>query len=115
MENKKRLCDADALADKLQQHHDFFVNAWRGFRNLPAQDKARVDEITHCIAEITNAPTIDAAEVVHGRWMIERSPVEAEIKCSECGYSYIDADSYVKAEYNYCPNCGAKMDGDGNA
>ena len=63
------------------------------------------------IEAIWNAPTIDAEPVVHGEWIIERSPVEAEIKCSECGYSYIDADSYAKAEYNYCPNCGAKMDG----
>lgn len=60
---------------------------------------------------IDRQPTIEAEPVVHGEWIIERSPVEAEIKCSECGYSYIDADSYAKAEYNYCPNCGAKMDG----
>lgn len=51
-------------------------------------------------------------EEEHGWWVIERSSVEAEIKCSECGYSYIEADSYARAEYNYCPQCGAKMDGE---
>jgi len=44
-----------------------------------------------------------------GEWLINRSSVEAEFKCSECRYSYIDADSYAKVEYNYCPNCGAHM------
>lgn len=104
MENKKRLIYADAIADKLQQHRDFFVNAWCGFRNLPAQDKARVDEITHCIAEITNAPTIDAAEVVHGRWIRRHN----ETKCSQCKFIYYSN----RDDFNYCPNCGAKMDGD---
>lgn len=52
------------------------------------------------------APTIDAEEVVHGRWIYE--PVEftyeKDIKCSVCG-------SYVEHTSNYCPNCGAHMDG----
>ena len=108
MENKKRLIDADALADKLQQHRDFFVNAWCGFRNLPAQDKARVDEITHCIAEITNAPTIDAVPVVHGRWKYYHKQNIAV--CTNCSFERnLDAD-FGKAVS--CPNCGAKMDGD---
>lgn len=58
-----RLIDADALVDKLTQHHDFFVNAWGGFSNLPVKDKARVDEITSCIADVVNAPTVDAVEI----------------------------------------------------
>ena len=60
MANEKRLIYANELQDKLQAHHDLFVNAWGGFRNLPPKDKARVDEITHCIAEVVNAPTVDA-------------------------------------------------------
>lgn len=55
-----RLIDADALIEKLKQHHDFSVNAWGGFRGMPIQDKARCDELSNSIAEIINAPTIEA-------------------------------------------------------
>lgn len=54
------LISRSALREKLQAHHDFFVNAWGGFSNLPTKDKARVDEITNCIAEVMNAPAVDA-------------------------------------------------------
>lgn len=64
MATEKRLIDANALREKLQAHHDFFVNAWGGFSNLPVKDKARVDEITNCIAEVVNATAVDAVEVV---------------------------------------------------
>ena len=50
---------------------------------------------------------VDAVEVVHGRWEQARYTEAPLYICSECG----------KPEYkqhNYCPNCGAKMDGDGN-
>ena len=52
--------------------------------------------------------TVDAVEVVHGRW---KEPYLLWVECSECG------TGYVKYEiYNYCPNCGANMmDGDKNA
>ena len=46
-----------------------------------------------------------------GEWIINRSPIEAEFKCSECGYSYIEADPQAETEYKFCPNCGAKMKG----
>ena len=54
------LISRSALCEKLQAHKDFFVNAWGGFGNLPPKDKARVDEITHCIDETMNAPSVDA-------------------------------------------------------
>ena len=65
MTNEKLdLIDRNALKKKLQEHHDFFVDGVGGFRYLTPKDKARVDEITNCIAEVANAPTVDAVEVV---------------------------------------------------
>lgn len=71
-----RPIDADALKDKLQQHHDFWVMAWGGFSKMPISDKKRVDEITNCIAEVVNAPTIDALS----EWIpcSERLPSECD-------------------------------------
>ena len=62
--NKKRLIDANALLLKLKKSHDLFIDAWEGFSNLPEDDKASVDEISNCIADVFNAPTVDAVEVV---------------------------------------------------
>lgn len=56
------LISRSALSEKLQAHHDFFVNGWGGFSNLPIKDKIRVDEITNCIAEVMNAPIVDAVD-----------------------------------------------------
>ena len=65
------------------------------------------------------APAVDAVEVVHGHW--GKTAVEAGdpydgnsvfcfdvFQCSECGECFDVLDAF-----NYCPNCGAKMDGDG--
>ena len=57
-----RLIDVDKLKEELKEHHDFFVNAYGGFSNLPRNDKSRVDEITNSIATIVNAPTIIEAD-----------------------------------------------------
>ena len=60
---------------------------------------------------IVEAPTVDAVEVVHGRWVMKemmiKSPFAKNAYCSMC----LEETSYA---HNYCPNCGAKMDGDGN-
>lgn len=63
---------------------------------------------------IVEAPTVDAAEVVHGRWLNwkELFPNKFALLslwkrkgfCSHCGA--------FKQKDNYCPNCGTKMDGD---
>ena len=56
------LISRSALSEKLQAHYDFFVNGWGGFSNLSIKDKIRVDEITNCIAEVMNAPAVDAVD-----------------------------------------------------
>ena len=52
-------------------------------------------------------PAADVAPVVHGRWVPTKAPFMNECKdCSVCGYRTVWGH-----RYNYCPNCGAKMDG----
>ena len=50
--------------------------------------------------------TVDAAEVVHSRWEVE---CRNRKKCSNCGFS---RNTDTQLGWNYCPNCGAKMDSD---
>ena len=56
---------------------------------------------------VEDAPAADVAPVVHGRW---GDPVKVDAdnngyKCSECG-------EFGAPCWNYCPDCGARMDGE---
>ena len=84
MASGTRLIDADALAQKLKKHHDFYVEAWGGFKNLPPDTKARVDEISACWAEIYNEPTVDAVEVV---------------RCKDCKHRSFDIKKFDTIPY----------------
>ena len=59
---------------------------------------------------LQEAPTIDVALVRHGQWV--SVPHKLARICSVCNrdepYKFADIDADV---YDYCPNCGAKMDG----
>ena len=63
----------------------------------------------YILAFIKAQPTIDP--VKHGRWIHGSSSENIRVTCSECGYkvNYF-WDSWQDAKY--CPNCGARMDGD---
>ena len=56
---------------------------------------------------VKEIPAVDVAEVKHGKW-------EKQIQCSECGW-YFEDDVLIEpimVFFNYCPNCGARMDGE---
>jgi DNA-directed RNA polymerase subunit RPC12/RpoP len=59
-------------------------------------------------------PNVDAVPVVHGRWIeIEDSWGDCHYQCAECGEEWnLDAGTPAENNMNYCPNCGAKMDGE---
>ena len=45
-------------------------------------------------------------EIVYGKWIPTKYPFMNECEdCSSCGYRTVWGH-----RYNYCPNCGAKMD-----
>lgn len=60
---------------------------------------------------IAEVPT--AESVVHGKWILELSDEYADhYHCSKCEWQ-IDLcnEIYEEPKPNYCPQCGAKMDG----
>ena len=93
-----------------------YVDGWGGFDKMSFATKCRVDEIDNCIAEIVNATTVDAVEVVHGEWSIIEDDYLGltALECSECKQEYWFEEEPPLKIYSYCPNCGEKMDGDGN-
>lgn len=69
--------------------------------------KCRACGTGDAIDMIEDAPAADVAPVVHGRWVTHYrsgTPV-AEGYVSTC------CDMWNNRKSDYCPNCGAKMDG----
>lgn len=64
-------------------------------------------------AFLRTVPAVDAVEVVHGEWVHHYydsgEPIDDKWYCSECHMCNGHRRTW------YCPHCGAKMDGDGNA
>ncbi len=103
MANEKRLIDANALQFK-PEPVDNIMNGVLFIRGkCTGKTVAMVSEALKQM--INNAPTVDAVEVVHGRWETQHW----RHICSVCGFIVGQ-----HSRSNYCPNCGAKMDGDGN-
>lgn len=63
---------------------------------------------------LADIPAADVAPVVHGRWIHSRYEDCSEqfelVKCSLCNHEAYAMAFYVRGG-NYCPACGAKMDG----
>ncbi len=65
--------------------------------------------------EMKAIPAADVAPVRHGHWITtsgEVFPGSSQFLCyshkhEECGFQYVDMN---ENEYDYCPNCGARMD-----
>ena len=64
-----------------------------------------------------NAPAVDAEPVRHGRWATDEEDIRwgTSLKrkhCTNCGKRpHFDKEKREFVLTNYCPHCGAKMDG----
>ena len=78
------------------------------------REKGTIQEAIKMVSFSEYTPAADVAPVVHGRW--EKSEDNYcslnLVKCSVCHEEWcFEIDDDVKdLNYNYCPNCGAKMD-----
>jgi hypothetical protein len=64
--------------------------------------------------ELRDVPAADVAPVVHGRWddsgRYTFPSGAAAVRCTNCGCALTESE-YRLNNWNYCPVCGAKMDG----
>ena len=99
-----RLIDADALVEDIKSEID-------DDKEIYPDDKTSImfrAGMKTVIRIVKNQDTVDP--VKHGHW-IKRNTV-GTATCSICGG--IIYNSYDSEANKYCPNCGAKMDGDAN-
>lgn len=94
-----RYIDADTMKDDLdtiQTYYSFFDSIKRTIKKY-----------------IDIQPSADVVGVRHGHWKVVSDGYGGKAyicECSECEdtvWVYKDSDR----KWNYCPNCGAKMDG----
>jgi len=88
---------------------DDVIDAVRGEReHLIVRGQLGAEHVLakHADAIIDSIPAVDAVEVRHGKWNIGGMFDDFYV-CSYCGFKHP-----ITAAFNYCPNCGAKMDGE---
>ena len=86
--SEKRLIDADAFLEKMKRTSRYF----------------------DVVFDVEEMPTVDAVEVVHGRW-IDKGEYAV---CTECGGrsgTQYDGVELIPLMTQFCPNCGCRMDG----
>lgn len=101
-----RLIDANALIEVLRKSHSYHAETARDF-SLLCRDIRLVKE----------QPTVDAEPLKHGQWISLTECSNAGVYCSVCSKKvwkedYAWCNRKNKLRSNYCPNCGAKMDGE---
>ena len=68
--------------------------------------------LADCIAsEILSLHAADVAPVVHEKWLLDRWPSWPHRECSRCKIMIPRTKEVADQYWQYCPNCGARMDG----
>ena len=93
MANEKRMIDMDVAIERARASDNIV--------------RSSIWETCEVVEFLEDCPIVDAVEVVHGRW------IQSEPGYRLCSHCMADVAIY-SGHRNYCPNCGAKMDGDGN-
>ena len=62
---------------------------------------------------IDDAFTEDVVEVRHGEWVFGKLGGRGAWVCSLCGAGFAGENAeWIAKEHDFCPKCGAKMDGE---
>ena len=103
---EKEYIEREALKSKLKNMEATSPNK--------AYQNAMEDMIYYFIPKIIDEfPAVDVVSVVHG-WWEHNSDFPDRFICCGCGAMF-DMWKHEQRLFNYCPNCGARMDGDADA
>ena len=94
---------------KYIKEEDACVRLWKMLRRLSDIIPMGKDAAGVAVRIIEDLPSADVEPVRHGHWEQDGH----HIRCSECGTYFCitdrEGDSFP---INYCPCCGARMDGE---
>ena len=97
------LIDKNALQEALREEYDRHKALYDEIGHI--ERGGIVQGLSYAKMILCKQPTIEAEPVRHGRWIkIEPNVTQFRRKCSKCG-------GIVHAVSDFCPYCGAKMDG----
>ena len=103
--------ERDALIDAVESIDWYRVYKGKLTAGSPSSENA-LYKASSIYAVIDNAPAADVAPVRHGRWEWDTEDI---YRCSNCAEKSHVKEVMGHPEWDYCPNCGATMDGgDGN-
>lgn len=79
--------------------------------NSPYQDEVgiMVSGMSRIRDSVEDAPAADVVPVVHGEWLLRHEGHGHYWECSVC---HTNPCIYVTEDTRFCPNCGARMDGE---
>lgn len=92
--------EREALLETLKNYRDAHADV---------DDADGCELIEDVMREINAQATADVAPVVHGEWLLRHEGYGHYWECSSC---HKNPCIYVTKDTRYCPNCGAKMEGD---
>lgn len=72
---------------------------------------APVMRVSRLLDKLQKVPAADVAPVVHGKWLLDRWPSWPHRECSRCKVMFPRTTEVADRYWQYCPNCGARMDG----
>ena len=88
-----------------------YIERQKVFDGLPIVKEDKAISLYGAVADfmviVSDIPAADVAPVVHGKWVTTQiaAGLPWKYRCSNCGCP----QEYA---HNYCPNCGAKMEGE---
>lgn len=107
----KEYIEREALYNGLVKAYSVLRNMCLGLYMDSEEDARRAESFKpmfnaflYCIRKVKSAPAADVVEVKQGEWI---ASYEEFCECSLCKYPVYAAWNKT----NFCPNCGAKMDG----
>ena len=74
------------------------------------REKGTIQEAIKMVSFPEYTPSADVTQMVHGQWETNSDRPDSLI-CSVCKCGF---DMWKHDSHNFCPNCGAKMDGELN-
>lgn len=97
--------DREAFLERMKKTDRYFAvkNAIENFPSVDI-DRPTISQFKRMAAQMDYAP------VVHGQWEYIPQTLNtlSQLRCPFCGWWSLDPS--IDGAYNYCPNCGARMD-----